>query len=58
MTDNGTKIAIALITVFGGIIVAMVQRLSMRVDGRLTELLKLTEKSSKAEGRREEKESQ
>jgi hypothetical protein len=54
MTDNATKIAIALIGLFGSIIVAMMQRLTTKVDGRLTELLKLTEKSSHAEGMKDQ----
>ena len=51
MTD---AIAVSLIAALGGIIVAMLNRLSKKVDGRLTELLELTRKSSHAEGMKEE----
>ena len=50
MTD---AIAVSLIAALGGIIVAMLNRLSKKVDGRLTELLELTRKSSHAEGMKE-----
>ena len=51
MTD---AIAVSLIAALGGIIVAMLNRLSRKVDGRLTELLELTRKASHAEGMKEE----
>jgi hypothetical protein len=52
MTDIVT---VSLIGTVGAVLVAMIQRLSTRVDGRLTELLALTKKSSHAEGMKDEK---
>jgi hypothetical protein len=58
MTDT---VIVALITTFGSVIVglgaaaiAMMNRLTTKVDGRLTQLLDLTSKASHAEGMKEE----
>ena len=47
-----------LITTIGAVAINLIQRLTTKVDGRLTELLELTRKSSHAEGMKDEKESQ
>ena len=53
MTD---PVIVAAITSVGAVIVAMIERLTRRVNGRLTELLALTKKASHAEGVKDEKE--
>ena len=47
MTD---AVAVSIISTIGVVLAAMIQNLAKRVDGRLTELLKLTRKDAKAEG--------
>jgi hypothetical protein len=59
-------VEIALITAAGlcvssglsAAVILMVKRLEVKVDGRLTDLLTLTRKSSHAEGVKDEKENQ
>jgi hypothetical protein len=53
LTDT---VAVALIGTFGAVVVAMIQRLTNRVNGRLSELLELTKTSSHAQGVKDEKE--
>lgn len=53
MTD---AVAVSLIGMVGAVIVALIQRLAARVDGRLTQLLELTKNASHAEGVKDEKE--
>jgi hypothetical protein len=53
MTDG---VQIALITGGFSVLVVMLHRVGVKVDGRLTELLDLTRKSSKAEGVKAEQE--
>jgi hypothetical protein len=50
-------VTVSLIAAVSGVVIAMLQRLTKRVDGRLTELLELTRKSSHAEGVRDGKQS-
>ena len=52
MTD---AVAVSLIAAVGTVLVAMIQRLTSKVNGRLTELVALTKKSSHAEGVLQEK---
>jgi hypothetical protein len=47
MTD---AVAVSIISTIGVVLAAMIQNLAKRVDGRLTELLKITRKDAKAEG--------
>jgi uncharacterized protein YabE (DUF348 family) len=45
-----------IITTIGGVAIAMINKLTTKVDGRLTELLDLTRESSRAKGTLDEKE--
>ena len=47
MTD---AVAVSIISTIGVVLAAMIQNLAKRVDGRLTELLKIPRKDAKAEG--------
>jgi hypothetical protein len=49
-------VAVSAITAVGVVLAALIQSLARRVDGRLTELLNLTKKSSHAEGMKDQKE--
>jgi hypothetical protein len=45
-----------LIVTVGGIAIALINKLSVKVDGRLTELLDVTRESARAKGALDEKE--
>jgi hypothetical protein len=45
-----TAAGVALSGIFSTIVIVLVKRLEVKVDGRLTDLLELTKRSSHAEG--------
>jgi hypothetical protein len=53
-----TAAGVALSGLFSTVVIVLVKRLEVKVDGRLTDLLNLTRKSSHAQGVKDEKESQ